>query len=140
MGEMIIIDTNILVDMILEDRERHQEAYKLYEKLKNEDVFVIIPYSGLFELMTVLNRKEALKKKLNFPGSFELYFKPVPIDDRFFDRYYDRNLPYTKTGDMLFLAIAKKKNLPLITEEQKLYNAAKKCGVKVFRIHQFVAS
>jgi len=128
--------------MLQRDTQEHQNAYKVYEKLRKENYFVIIPYSGLFEVLTVLKRDKVNKGRLQFvhDQNFELQFKPIPIDDKFFDRYNDPDLPYTKTGDMLFLAIAKKENAPLITEDKKLYEAAKQCRVKVYKINDFLNS
>ncbi len=53
----------------------------------------------------------------------------VPIDEMFVKTYYDESIPHLRAGDYPFVAIAKRDDLPLITEDKAQRNAAIQTGV-----------
>jgi predicted nucleic acid-binding protein len=55
------------------------------------------------------------------------------------DGTLDQDLPYLKAGDFIFLAMAKKMGLPLITNDQELYTRSQECGVSVFTPEEFLS-
>ena len=59
-----------------------------------------------------------------FTKQFPLGVEIIPIDMDFVHNYMDHNLPYMKAGDLIFVAIAKKEKLALLTEDKKQYDRA----------------
>jgi rRNA-processing protein FCF1 len=64
----------------------------------------------------------------------------VPIDMAFLDHHPTGDLPHLKAGDLIYLAMAKADKVPLITEDQGLYDKAREAGVAVFKISEYVLS
>ena len=62
--------------------------------------------------------------------------KPAPIDLKFIENYYDVPLDYAKAGDTIYMVMAKKLGLPLITMDQGMYSVAKRSGISVFTIEE----
>jgi len=104
----IILDTCVLVAIFMVSEENHRNAKKLADYLIDENIQPRIPMHGFFELACVFKRKET-------EGPFELQnetnqrpfnMKHINIDHKFFEDYYDPSLPYIKSGDFIFLAMA----------------------------------
>jgi hypothetical protein len=55
----------------------------------------------------------------------------IHIDDQFLQNYSDVDVPVIKAMDHLFLVVAKKNHLPLITWDEQMTKAGKECGVNV---------
>lgn len=62
----------------------------------------------------------------------------VPIDDSFLQKYMDTSVPYLKAGDLLFVLIAKKEGLKLITEDVAQYEVARAANVEVYKIQDYL--
>lgn len=138
MKPCVTIDTNVMISMILEDQPHHQEAIKVYNKIKDENWRVILPLTSVYENQCVLKR-ERLKGKLLLSRSFEgLEYDTIDISNKNFDEYFFPDLPYTKAGDMLFLSIAKRWCIPLITEDKKLLRAGKDAGIVAVNCEGFL--
>jgi len=75
-----------------------------------------------------------------FSENSPLEINQVPIDDKFIRNYFDLTVPYIKSGDLLFILVAKKHQYPLITEDKKQYKAAKKAGVATYNIKEYLDS
>jgi hypothetical protein len=70
------------------------------------------------------------------PLSFDL----VPIDMTFLNDYHDPSIPYIKASDLIFISLAKRDGVVLITEDDKMYSVAKAANVNVYRIKEFLDS
>jgi uncharacterized protein YacL len=47
------------------------------------------------------------------------------------------DIPHIKAGDHIFVAVAKVDSIPLITNDGKMNEVAKQCGVQVFSPKEF---
>ena len=55
----------------------------------------------------------------------------IHIDAQFLENYASVDIPIIKAMDHLFLVVAKKNKLPLITWDKQMIAAGVKCGVDV---------
>lgn len=139
----VVFDTCVLLDIIDEARPRHAAAAKLRDYIKSAGVTVRAPMHALFEISARLKnpdyrRTMKVSKALTKSSPLDLDF--VPIDEAFFQNYYSTDLPYLKGGDLIFLALAHKERLPLVTEDGHLWRKSLSIGVAVFSIDEFLAT
>ena len=135
-----VIDTCVIVDMALKNRPRHDIAIKLLKYICSKNMFITIPFTTFWEFSAAIEKERKIHGNLEFDlGNLHLNLgKPIPIDGDFFVKYHKQSLPYLKAGDLILLAISKKDNLPLITEDNQLYDRAKETNVNVFRIAEYL--
>ena len=55
----------------------------------------------------------------------------IHIDAQFLEEYGSVDVPVIKAMDHLFLVVAKKNNLPLVTWDKQMIAAGAECGVNV---------
>ena len=141
---LIIVDTNVIVDMFLEDRSRHSAAMELKKYLDSNDVRIRIPMHAYFEIGAAIQNEALISSpSLLRPSSditidAPLRVDPIPIDMEFMKKYFHIKLPYIKAGDLIFLAMAKGEDAMLITEDDEQYEKAKAAGIKTYRISEFL--
>lgn len=116
---------------------------RLIQHFIDRDIRPRAPAYVLFEVHAAI-KSEALDGRTQLshfpPEENPLNIDALTIDASFVDRYYDPSLPYIKAADLVFLSIAKKDRVPLITEDAKLYRAAKAAGIEVYRIIEYLAA
>jgi len=99
---------------------------------------------ALFEISCALKNKKInstsgiLQMSRDINESNPLSVEPIPIDQDFINKYLNPELPYMKAGDLIFVAMAKADEGILITEDNDQYNKAKSCGIKSYRIKEFL--
>ena len=64
-------------------------------------------------------------------GRQEMMVEFIHIDAQFLENYASVDIPIIKAMDHLFLVVAKKNKLPLITWDKQMIAAGVKCGVDV---------
>ena len=74
----------------------------------------------------------------NICERIKLNFKYINIDNKFLHNYLDPSFPYIKASDLIYLLIAKKHKLPLITEDKDQYKVAVQQGIEVYTIKEFI--
>lgn len=145
-GQVVIVDASVLVDFVLENSTRHNDAIKLFKFLIERQVRIRIPFHGAFEFQSAIIRNVRFEGSSQAPHSeknhqeLKVQMYAVPIDQAFMDLYPTGDLPHLKAGDLIYLAMAKADKIPLITEDQELYDKACEAGVNVFKISQYVLS
>ena len=144
---LVVVDTSVLVDIFLKSRPRHADGKQLGRLLMDKNFTVRVPMHAMFELASAMkNEKVTSHQDSSMPYNEEytsdngFRVEPIAIDEPFFEKYLDVNLPYLKGGDFIFLCMAKKDNALLITEDNKLYARAKEAGVEVYRIQEFLGA
>jgi predicted nucleic acid-binding protein len=145
-GQVVIVDASVVVDFILENSLRHNDAISLIRFLMQRQIRIRIPFHGAFEVQSAIRRsvwfergrQAAHARKNREDLIFQLF--AVPIDHVFLDLYTTRGLPHLKSGDLPYLAMAKADKVPLITEDQELYDKAHEAGVAVFKISEYFLS
>ena len=135
----LVLDTSVLVDIFNQDSGRHPSALKLANHIVNNNYRVTLPYHALFELGSSMKREIAsLNLNKHITEKRPLLVNMVPIDDSFLQKYMDTSVPYLKAGDLLFVLIAKKEGLKLITEDVAQYEVARAANVEVYKIQDYL--
>lgn len=123
MTEEAVVDTNVLVDAMVEEASRHAEARGRIERLKR----AVIPTVVLYEMVWVLNRLGADPETVK--GAVEtLALNPkisVAVDDgrittRAMRRLVDEKTSLSNFDDKVVLETALGAGLPLMTYDREL--------------------
>ena len=145
-GQVVIVDASVVVDFVLENSPRHNDSISLIRFLMERQIRMRVPFHAACEVQSALRRsvwfehgRQAAHAGKNREDLILQLFA-VPIDDAFLDHYATSDLPHLKSGDLLYLAMAKADKVPLITEDQGLYDKAREAGVAVFRISEYAPS
>jgi len=145
-GQGVIVDASVVVDFVLDNSPRHNDAISLIRFLMERQIRIRIPFHAAFEVQSALRRsvwfergRQAAHARKNHEDLILQLFA-VPIDQAFLDHYPTGDQPHLKSGDLLYLAMAKADKVPLITEDQGLYDKAHEAGVAVFRISEYALS
>ena len=133
----VVMDTNIMVSIVISKEPNHKNAKALETKLKSEGLQIVVPMTAVFETICVFKRKK-MEKAFDLSKQIDLQFIPVNIDLAFLDTYYYNELPYTKSGDLFLMAISKRLNIPLITEDKQLLKAARSISINAFNILEYL--
>ena len=93
---------------------------------------------GLFEIQCTMRRFTKKDKRI-VSSPFSTFEKSIkvryqPIDEVFLNEFFDVDVPYAKAGDTIYMVMAKKLDLPLITRDGGMYKASKEAGIKVLTI------
>ena len=138
--KLVIIDACVIIDAFNSESKSHDEARKLIKRAKSEKFEIVIPMHGFFEIQCTMRRLTSIEgKTISSPYNSELKalrIRPQPIDHKFIENYYDVEIPYAKAGDTIYMVMAKKLGLPLITRDNGMYKVSKEAGINVFTISE----
>ena len=143
-----VVDSCVWVDMIIKDRPRHAAAMDLGRKLAQDRVTVLVPMHAFFEIMTAASSESnKLGRPLGvgrFDEGFPLPQRYIPIDNAFLGEYVFNpvltpDFLNVGAGDLIFLAIARKHQCPLVTEDAKFRARAAKIGIKAMDIAGYLS-
>jgi hypothetical protein len=106
----------------------------------SRQILFAMPMHGWFEINCTINR---IKKEKDIvppiiAGQQQVAIEFIHIDDQFLSNYSDVDVPTIKAMDHLFLVVAKKNTLPLITWDAQMIKAGKNCGVEIFTPHEWM--
>lgn len=130
----IIVDSNIFINSFNKESEYRDESINFLTAMNEIGQQITMPAHGLFEIMCSLKRLSEIDRTYVHPvllGKTEYPIEAIHIDYEFIEKYSSVEVPYIKTGDHLFLVVAKYNNYPLITRDGGLTKRAKEAGVKV---------
>lgn len=141
-GLIIVVDANALLNIMFQDQPAYSDGQRALAKIREWRLVIAVPMHVLFEIECMMMRKNQLERGMaaGSPALSEespLWFLPVAIDEIFVKRYRDPSLPYIKAGDFMYMAMAKREAAPLITEDGRLYRAARRAGMQVVRLREF---
>jgi len=127
---MIVVDTSVFIDYLLEKDERRSElARQFFKVLKGLKVFV--PKIFLVEFISVANRLGSkiskdivfeISKKLKLVSEEEIFHIALDIAEKV----------YSRASDAYFIATAKLTNSILITNDKIMNENAKKYGIESY--------
>lgn len=145
MDKEIVVDSKIILDILVTSRPGHRYGKLIGMYLIDQRVRITVPMHIMFEIKSgLLEAKQAAKIKgqtlqLNedISDSTPLQYNFIPIDQIFFDKYFDPELPSLKAGDYLNLALAKHDAIPLLTDDPDQYATARSAGIKVYNSEEF---
>lgn len=104
-----------------------------------------VPMLALFELASASKQEKVAAggDKLRFSETFTTEdpfpIDAVPIDEGFLHKYNLQDLPYLKSGDLIFVAMARVDDDILITGDDKQLMRAREAGVRALKIEEFLA-
>ena len=130
----VFLDTNILVDLLDEKREKNYLAIKLMEKLINEDYEIFISEDMLSTIYYIIRNKE---KILNFYKDIldDKYWRIVSFGEDVIENAINFCLKNKNDlEDTLQCFSAKKYKCVLITEDKKFVN----CGIEILNYEEFL--
>lgn len=141
-GLMIVVDANALINMMFQDQPAYEDGQRALAKIREWRLVIAVPMHLLFEIECMTMRKNQLERGMGATGpalseDAPLWFLPIAIDEVFVRRYRDPSLPYIKAGDFMYMAMAKREAAPLITQDGRLYSAARRAGMSVVRLREF---
>lgn len=139
----MVIDASVLTDMWIISRPRHSQAVQLARLIQSKDLKPMIPMHAVLELKCAIDSERCIpgKGELDpdiFSESAPLAITPVAIDGYFLREYHDLTVPFMKAGDLPYVLIAKRHNCALITEDIRQYKVAKRFGVNVYTISEYL--
>ncbi|NDW22899.1 type II toxin-antitoxin system VapC family toxin [Alteromonas hispanica] len=140
--KLLIVDSCVIIEAFDSDSEYHSAAIELIESIKNKAYKMIMPMHGYFEVKCAIQRlTECEGKTISTPytNAGDLPFHTQPIDEKFILDYSDVNVPYAKAGDYIFLIMAKKLGIPLVTRDRDMIKRSKKCGIDVYKPDQIMS-
>lgn len=131
----MVIDSNVIIDTFEPSSPHYKDSYKLMDYVISKKMFFAMPMHGWFEINCTLNRKKKDMKEIVppiFAGSHQMLIEFIHIDDIFLKNYMSVEIPVIKGMDHIFLVVAKKNNIPLITRDDQMIRVGKECGVNIF--------
>lgn len=140
--KLLIIDSCVIIEAFDGSSEYHSSAVKLIESAKSNSYKMIMPMHGFFEVKCAVQRlTECEGKTISTPYTKvgDLPIVTQAIDEKFIVDYSDVDVPYAKAGDYIFLIMAKKLGLPLVTRDSDMIKRSKKCGINVYTPEQILS-
>jgi predicted nucleic acid-binding protein len=138
--KLIILDACVVIHALDSNAEQHGEARDLVRHLKEKKFQVVMPMHGFFEIQCAMKRMTRVEgRRITSPFNAEvkaLHITPQPIDHKFIENYFNVEIPYAKAGDSIYIVMAKKLGLPLVTRDKGMYKVSKKAGINVLSISE----
>jgi len=144
----VVLDTSVLMNCLFSDRPQHTEAVQLAKYLGMLGSIAFVPAHAYFELVSAAACHKRVDGKPLTLGSFKKMLPfgwfVVAIDLAFVNEYLITPaaagiLIDLKGGDMIFVALALRHQLTLITEDVKMMRVARQVGVPAMRITEYLA-
>ena len=145
----VVLDTAVLMDRLFSDRRQYTEAVRLAQRLADLRSTAFIPAHAYFELASAVACQKRVHGKPLTLGVFKrmLPFEwfVVSINLAFVNEYLisplaDGVFIDLKGGDMIFVALAHRYGLRLITEDSKMLSVARQIGFTAMRISDYLST
>ena len=113
----IVIDSNVILDTFDPRSPNREASFSFMEYIIGNGILFAMPMHGWFEIYCTVNRMKKEGKALPpvISGSQSMMVEFIHIDAQFLEKYGSVEVPVIKAMDHLFLVVAKKNNLPLVT-------------------------
>lgn len=132
----VVVDTCIIIDSFDKSSIFHSDCVNILQILMNNRAIIYEPTYAMIEIACVVKRLKA-EGKYNLEWVFNsekngLVTKNIEINNDFLTDWFDPRLPYIKSGDYIFMCIANKLKIPIITNDKPLINACEKCDIQAY--------
>ena len=136
----LLVDSSVFLDSFDPGSPNHTDSIQLLTELRNKEQTITMPAHAWFEVQCAMQRLRAEGRFVGpqIAGRMEYSLELMDIDGKFIQKYAMVDIPYIKSGDHIFLAVAKTNGWPLVTSDSKMLEVGKKSGVKVFRPTEFM--
>lgn len=146
MWSAVLIDSCVLLDAFLPFRASHANATGLFEKLDRAGIQCFIPSHSYFEcaVACIVHFKADPVQLQNNPATAgsvpHLKLNVVNLSLEYVEKALQvllvKPIPDLKSSDLIYFCIARKQGLPLITQDRKLRNTARKGGIESFNVDE----
>jgi predicted nucleic acid-binding protein len=129
----LIIDSNVIIDTFDSKSDNYEPSLKFMNIIATERMHFLMPAHGWFEITCNLKKISQNRGIIPpfFNGSQSMLIEFIHIDDDFILTYSDVDIPFIKAKDHIFLVVAKKNNIPLITWDQQMTTIGKSSGIRM---------
>ncbi|HLF39147.1 MAG TPA: PIN domain-containing protein [Burkholderiales bacterium] len=136
----LLVDSCVFLDSFDPSSPNYTDALQLLTELRVKGQTITMPAHGWFEVQCTFQRLRAEGRFVGpqIAGRMEYSLELMDIDGHFIEKYAMVDVPYIKSGDHIFIAVAKTNGWPLVTSDEKMLAVAKECGVKVFQPAEFM--
>lgn len=145
--KLLVVDSSVVVDAFDTSSAEHFASHSFLEAARRSGFKLAMPVHGFFELKCAMHRLVHVEKRKVAPpyNSFEsaIPFQLVHLDQRFLENYSDVEVEYAKGSDTIFMVIAKKLGLPLVSSDRPMLKRALNSGIKALTVAeglQYVAA
>lgn len=141
MRSSIVIDSNVVIDTFDPESPNYADSFDFMTYIISNEILFAMPMHGWFEISCTLNRIKK-NKGINPPiidGAKSMLIEFIHIDDEFLANYASVDVPIIKAMDHLFLVVAKKNKLPLVTWDKQMTNAGLKCEVDILNPRKWLS-
>jgi len=130
----VVVDTSVVVDAFDEISNNNASSKRILTWLLDNDVTIHMPTYSIIEVSCALRNMKIDKRNMTnaFTNKYPLRCKYIDVDAEFLVEYFVPDLPYIRAGDYIFLCIANKLHIPLITNDLGLIRISSKCTFPVF--------
>jgi len=141
--KLIIVDSSVVVDAFDSTSSHHTDAHAFLESARAHGFLVTMPMNGYFEVKCSMRRIAHVEMKkvsppyISFATAYPI--KTIAIDMKFVDNFENVPVPYAKAGDTIFLVLAKKLGLPLVSRDGPMLDKAKECGILALTVEEGLA-
>ncbi len=127
-----IIDSNVILDAFQFDSKWHDISTEFINKIIKDKKSFVMPAHGWFEILRG-HRKFVIANKVSSPifnGLQQFPVQLIHIDQQFIEKYGQFDIPNLgddniKTNDFIYLSIAVKNNLTLVTRDSDILKPIK---------------
>lgn len=134
----ILVDTNVFLDVFDTASHNHEDADNFMQYVTKKGILFQMPELAWLEMTRNLkkmveseDRREHIIMPL-FNGLPQLPIQFFHLNENYEKNYKDVEVSRIKFADNVFLVIAKKDNLQLITSDKQMIKAAKESKIDVY--------
>ena len=143
----VCFDANVFVSSLIKKEPHYEDSLQAMTVVQKEEMVLFEPEVVLFEFGTAMHRK---KKVGDIDDSdrdhlIELFFK-LPLlflwEPSLMQRasFLAQQLSFRGLSDCLYIAVAERKNIPLVTLDEDLMRRGRKFYKKIYSVAEFLNS
>jgi predicted nucleic acid-binding protein len=141
MNSKILVDSCVFINSFQSDSIYREASIAFLDLLLSKNQLITMPAHGWFEVWCTLRRLSEVDRKYTppiFQGAMKYPVELIHIDAQFITKYGNLDIPYTKAGDHIFIAVAFANGYPLITWDNGMIKAGKEIGINVYTPDEYV--
>jgi predicted nucleic acid-binding protein len=136
-----VLDSSVFLAAFDKTSPDMDKAQKFLHELEKREFMAQMPAHAWFEVLCTWKRMQMEKVFVapKFASGNAYPIKFIHIDEDFLKKYGNIvDLPYIKGADHIFLVYSKVNDIPLVTRDKKLFQAARTCGARVFTPDEYM--
>lgn len=141
MSKKILVDSCVFIDAFDESSQNYDISHRFLDWTVESKIMITMPAHAWFEIWCTLRRLERIDQTFKGRSIRDNWSYPIElihIDQAFIEKYGNVDIRYIKSGDHIFLVIAKVNDYPIVTTDGKMKDVAKDEGIRVFSPEEFM--